>query len=65
MQIYVYYYCNNPKQWQILSVSVANYLALSAFGEGEESSLYQLYAWPASGVWEMTYSGGNSIHINS
>ncbi len=48
-----------------LSMSLCCYPARSAFGEGKEGSLNQLCAWPASGIWDSTYSGGNSIRIDS
>ncbi len=44
--------------------SLQNYPAWFAFGKGEEGSLHQ-FAWPVRGIWDSTYSGGNSIHINS
>ena len=28
-------------------------------------ALHQLCSWPASGLWDSTYAGGNSIHINN
>ncbi len=67
------YFCNNPKQWQIPQrcmwscpcVSAANYPACSAFGEGEDGSLHQLYARPVTAIWDSTYSAGNSIHVGS
>ena len=40
-------------------------LQWSTFGQGEEGSLHQLCAQPAGDVWDWTYSGGNSVHIDS
>ena len=33
--------------------------------EGEKGSLHQLSAQQASGNWDLKYSGGNSVHIDS